>query len=157
MIMITLGTGLGFTHAVDGQVQKSETGSPVKGLWNAPYNGGILEDYVSRRGILRLYAELGGKLDEGEDVKEISLRARNGEKEALESFSLMGRHLAAGSSQLIADLGIRQIIFGGQISRSFRFMEDAVRKELSDLEGLTITTVSDFSNAAFKGLVEMLK
>ena len=48
--MVTLGTGLGFTYAVNGQVQKSETGSPAKGLWNAPYLGGILEDYVSRRG-----------------------------------------------------------------------------------------------------------
>ena len=145
--MITLGTGLGFTHAVDGQVQKSETGSPAKGLWNAPYNGGILEDYVSRRGILRLYAELGGKLDEGEDVKEISLRARNGEKEALESFSLMGRHLAAGSSQLIADLNIRQIIFGGPISRSFDLIEKSLCEGLpapvkvgvsSDIEGLVL-------------------
>jgi hypothetical protein len=36
-------------------------------------------------------------------------------------------------------------------------MEDAVRKELAQIEGLTITTVSDFSNAAFKGLVQMLK
>ena len=36
-------------------------------------------------------------------------------------------------------------------------MEEAVRKELSKLEGLDIRTVSDFSNAAFKGLVEMLK
>ena len=145
--MITLGTGLGFTHAVEGQVQKSETGSPAKGLWNAPYNGGILEDYVSRRGILRIYAEVGGKLAEGEDVKEISLRARSGEKEALEAFSLAGRHLAAGSSQLIADLNIRQIIFGGQISRSFDLIEKSLCEGLpahvkvgvsSDIEGLVL-------------------
>ena len=45
----------------------------------------------------------------------------------------------------------------GQISRSFRFMEDAVRKELEGLADLdAITTVSDFSNAAFKGLAHML-
>ena len=145
--MITLGTGLGFTHAVEGQVQKSETGSPAKGLWNAPYNGGILEDYVSRRGILRIYAEVGGKLAEGEDVKEISLRARSGEKEALEAFSLAGRHLAAGSSQLIADLNIRQIIFGGPISRSFDLIEKSLCEGLpahvkvgvsSDIEGLVL-------------------
>ena len=145
--MITLGTGLGFTHAVDGQVQKSETGSPAKGLWNAPYKGGILEDYVSRRGILRLYAELGGRLADGEDVKEIALRARNGEKEAQEAFSLMGRHLAEGSSQLIDDLCIRQIIFGGQISRSFDLIEKSLCEGLpehvkvgvsSDIEGLVL-------------------
>lgn len=54
-------------------------------------------------------------------------------------------------------LGIFVPFFGGQISRSFKFMEAAVKKELSDIEGLDIRTVSDFSNAAFKGLVEMLK
>ena len=45
--MVTLGTGLGFTYSIDGKVQESETGSPAKGLWNAPYMGGILEEYVS--------------------------------------------------------------------------------------------------------------
>ena len=39
----------------------------------------------------------------------------------------------------------------------YLFMEAAVKKELSDIEGLDIRTVSDFSNAEFKGLVEMLK
>ena len=145
--MVTLGTGLGFTYSIDGNVQESETGSPAKGLWNAPYMGGILEEYVSRRGILRLYAEQGGKLAEGEDVKEVSLRARNGEEAALAAFRLAGSHLAAGASQLILDLGIRQIIFGGQISRSFDLMEGSLREGLpenvevkasSDIEGLVL-------------------
>ena len=147
--MITLGTGLGFTHAVDGQVQKSETGSPARGLWNAPYMGGILEEYVSRRGILRLYAELGGKLAEGEDVKEISLRARSGEKEALEAFSMMGRHLAAGSAELIEELGIRQIIFGGQISRSFDLMEKSFCEGLQ--EGVKVGVSSDIEGLVLVG------
>ena len=145
--MVTLGTGLGFTYAIDGVVQKSETGSPAAGLWNAPYMGGILEEYVSRRGILRHYAEQGGVLAEGEDVKEISLRARNGEEAALKAFSLAGSHLAAGASQLISDLGIRKIIFGGQISRSFDLMEKTLCaglpkgievKASSDIEGLVL-------------------
>lgn len=145
--MVTLGTGLGFTYSIDGKVQESETGSPAEGLWDAPYMGGILEEYVSRRGILRLYAEQGGKLAEGEDVKEVSLRARNGEEAALKAFSLAGSHLAAGASKLIADLGIRQIIFGGQISRSFDLMEKSIRegmpenveiKASSDIEGLVL-------------------
>ena len=145
--MVTLGTGLGFTYSIDGKVQESETGSPAEGLWDAPYMGGILEEYVSRRGILRLYAEQGGKLAEGEDVKEVSLRARNGEEAALKAFSLAGSHLAAGASKLIADLGIRKIIFGGQISRSFDLMEKSIRegmpenveiKASSDIEGLVL-------------------
>ena len=57
----------------------------------------------------------------------------------------------------LTEYNIRCLLFGGQISRSFRFMEEAVKAELADIEGLEIRTVSDFSNAAFKGLVEMLK
>ena len=145
--MVTLGTGLGFTYAVDGEIQKSETGSPAAGLWNAPYMGSILEEYVSRRGILRLYAQQGGVLAEGEDVKEVSLRARNGEEAAIQAFSLTGSHLAAGASQLIAELGIRKIIFGGQISRSFDLIQKSLCEGLpenvevmvsSDIEGLVL-------------------
>ena len=145
--MVTLGTGLGFTYAVDGEIQKSETGSPAVGLWNAPYMGGILEEYVSRRGILRLYAQQGGVLAEGEDVKEVSLRARNGEEAAIQAFSLTGSHLAAGASQLITELGIRKIIFGGQISRSFDLIQKSLCEGLpenvevmvsSDIEGLVL-------------------
>ena len=145
--MVTLGTGLGFTYAIEGKVQESETGSPAKGLWNAPYMGGILEEYVSRRGLIRLYEEQGGKLAEGEDVKEISIRARNGEEAALQAFSKAGSHLAAGASQLISELGIRKIIFGGQISRSFDLMEKSLCEGLpenvevkasSDIEGMVL-------------------
>ena len=145
--MVTLGTGLGFTYAIEGKVQESETGSPAKGLWNAPYMGGILEEYVSRRGLIRLYEEQGGKLAEGEDVKEISIRARNGEEAALQAFSNAGSHLAAGAAQLISELGIRKIIFGGQISRSFDLMEKSLCaglpenvevKASSDIEGMVL-------------------
>lgn len=130
--MVTLGTGLGFTYAVDGKVQESQTGSPAKGLWNAPYMDGILEDYVSRRGIIRIYLQQGGTLAEGEDVWEISIRARAGEKEALSAFALVGNHLASGAHQLIADLDIKQIIFGGQISRSFDLIEKSLLEGLPD-------------------------
>ena len=147
--MVTLGTGLGFTYAVEGVVQKSETGSPAAGLWNAPYMGGILEEYVSRRGILRHYAELGGVLAEGEDVKDISLRARNGEEAALKAFSLAGSHLAAGASQLISDLGIRKIIFGGQISRSFDLMEKSLCTGLP--EGIEVNASSDIEGLVLVG------
>lgn len=147
--MVTLGTGLGFTYAINGEVQISETGSPAKGLWDAPYMGGILEEYVSRRGILRLYAEQGGVLGEGEDVKEVSIRARSGEEAALNAFALAGSHLAAGAAQLISDLGIRQIIFGGQISRSFDLMEESLLKGLP--EGVNVKASSDIEGLVLVG------
>lgn len=147
--MVTLGTGLGFSYAVNGVIQKSETGSPAAGLWNAPYMGGILEEYVSRRGILRLYAQQGGVLAEGEDVKEVSLRARNGEEAALKAFSLAGTHLASGAAQIISDLKIKKIIFGGQISRSFDLMEKSLREGLP--EGVQVKVSSDIEGLVLVG------
>lgn len=147
--MVTLGTGLGFSYAVNGVIQKSETGSPAAGLWNAPYMDGILEEYVSRRGILRLYAQQGGVLAEGEDVKEVSLRARNGEEAALKAFSLAGTHLASGAAQIISDLKIKKIIFGGQISRSFDLMEKSLREGLP--EGVQVKVSSDIEGLVLVG------
>ena len=45
---------------------------------------------------------------------------------------------------------IANMLFGVQISRSFRFMEEAVKKELSDIEGLDIRTVSDLTDFLLK-------
>ena len=136
--MSTFGTGLGFAYAVEGEIQESPMGSPARDLWNMPYEGGILEDYISRRAILRFYAELGGILAEGEDVKEISIRARQGDEKASEAFRMAGRHYAAGARGMIEELGIRHILFAGQIARSFDLMEKDIREGLGDRIGISV-------------------
>lgn len=149
----TFGTGLGFAYAVDGKVQESEAGSPAKNLWNLPYMGGILEDYVSRRAILRFYAELGGHLAEGEDVKDISIRAREGEACALEAFRKAGRHYAAGAKELIGSLGIRHLMFAGQIAKSFDLMENEIRAGLG--ESLSISVLDDIRGTVLTGAASL--
>lgn len=149
----TFGTGLGFAYATDGLVQESETGSPAKGLWNAPYMGGILEDYVSRRGILRLYAEQGGVLAEGEDVKEISILARKGDAKALEAFHLAGKHFAAGAKDMIRSLNIRHLMFAGQIAKSFDLMEDEIRKGLGD--SVSVSVLEDIQGTVLIGAASL--
>ena len=130
--LATFGTGLGFSYAVDGNIQIGNDGSPATSLWNRPYEGGILEDYVSRRGILRTYASLGGILKDGEDVKEIADLARQGDEKALEAFKETGRHFAQGTENLIRELGITNLLFAGQIARSFDLMEEEIRNGLGD-------------------------
>lgn len=148
----TFGTGLGFAHSVDGKVMESPAGSPSKDMWNKPYADGILEDYVSRRAILRFYAEQGGVLEDGEDVKEISDRARQGDSKALEAFRSAGRHYAAGAKEIVAELGIRHLLFAGQISKSFDLMETEIREglgndiELSVLEDIQGTVLAGISS-----------
>lgn len=152
--MSTFGTGLGFAHAIDGKIQESPLGSPARDIWNLPYNGGILEDFISRRAILRFYAGFGGELAEGEDVKEISIRARQGDEKALEAFRCAGRHYAAGARGMIEELGIRHILFAGQIARSFDLMEKEIREGLgNDVE---ISVLDDIQGTVLTGAASLL-
>ena len=146
----TFGTGLGFAYSVGGEVMESPTGSPARNIWNLPYLGGILEEYVSRRAILRFYSEQGGVLAEGEDVKEISERARKGDAKALEAFRSAGRHYAAGVKELISELGIRQLLFAGQIARSFDLMESAIREGLG--EEIRLSVLDDIQGTVLIGV-----
>lgn len=151
--MSTLGTGLGFAYAVDGVVMESETGSPARNLWNAPYGDGILEDYVSRRAILRVYADLGGMLAEGEDVKEIADKARGGDDKALEAFRCAGRHYAAGAKDLIMELGVTDLLFAGQIAKSFDLMEDEITSGLG--ECVKVSVLDDIQGTVLVGIASL--
>lgn len=149
----TFGTGLGFAYAVDGVIQESPAGSPAVNLWNAPYEGGILEDYISRRAILRFYEETGGVIEEGEDVKEVAAKARKGDRNALEAFRTAGRHYAAGARETLERLEIRHLFFGGQIARSFDLMEEEIRKGLP--EKVQISVLDDIQGTVLIGITSL--
>ena len=151
--MSTLGTGLGFAYAKDGVVQESPMGSPAVDLWNAPYEGGILEDFVARRAILRFYSEQGGILAEGEDVKEIADKAREGDARALEAFCSAGRHYAAGAGDVIERLEIRHLLFAGQIAKSFDLMEKEIRDGLG--KDLKVSVVDDIQGTVLAGIASL--
>jgi glucokinase len=143
--------------AQNGAVLQTETGSPLVSIWNLPYDGGILEDYASKRGFYNTWKLVTGSMPpEDMTVAEMGRLAGEGDITALEVFATVGGFIAANIKEYLKEYKISCLLFGGQISRSFRYMEDAVRKELTDVEGLTIRTVSDFSNAAFNGLAAML-
>ncbi len=144
--LVTLGTGLGFSYAIDGEIQMNEHLSPAVSLYNRPYREGVLEDYVSRRAILKAY----GRPVEG-DVREISDRARAGEKEAVEAFLSAGRAFAEGAGPLLRELGISTVWFGGQIAKSFDLMRPAAEPLL---EGISLRVAEDFEQAALLGAAE---
>ena len=156
--LVSLGTGLGFSMSNNGKVLQTDTGSPLVSIWNLPYNGGILEDYASKRGFYNTWEAITGERPSEElTVAEMGRLAGEGNETALKVFSQVGKFIACNIKDKLKEYNIECLLFGGQISRSFRFMQDAVQAELSNIEGLVINTVSDFSNAAFKGLVQMLK
>ena len=141
--LVTLGTGLGFSYANGGKIAKNADGGPAESLWNQPYRDGILEDAVSRRGIIAAY---GGS--EGIDVKEISERARKGDTAARAAFESAGKSFAEGAAPLLKRLEIGHLVFAGQISRSF----DLIRPGIGDALQCAISVSPDIQGAVFKGL-----
>lgn len=157
--LVSLGTGLGFALSRNGEVLCSPTGGPAEVIYNRPYREGILEDYASKRGFLHIYAQVTGREPDAElTVADLGRMAGEGDRAALETFARAGAILAAELSGLLCSHRIECLLFGGQISRSFRFMEPALREGLQDMEGLReIAPVKYIGEAAFYGLLSRME
>lgn len=157
--VVTLGTGLGFSHTIDGEIQFSPVGSPAVSIYNRPYRDGVLEDYASKRGFLRSYAEVCGKeLPSNLTVAMIGGLCAEGDKEALQSFYNVGEILATELKPLLEEFNIECLLFGGQISRSFRFFEPAISHLKDDVASLKhISSMQNLSTAAPLGLLSKLR
>jgi len=142
--MIALGTGLGFAMYIDGDILKSDLGSPKVSIYNRPYRDGVLEDYASKRGVQRLFGR------DDITVKEIASLARNGDDKAIRAFSGMGEIIGEAIAPILREHSVRSLILGGQISRSADLFIPSLKGKLPDLD--SIKTVSDFENATFNGL-----
>ncbi len=134
IIGITLGMGLGSAFMVDDRVVTEGPGVPPEGwLWNLPYKGGILEDKVSRRGIIKKYRELTG---EELDVKEIALRGFRGDRNSLKVFEEVGLILGKCLKPIAMEFKPDCIVFGGQISKAFDLFRDPLIRELRKVHSL---------------------
>jgi glucokinase len=136
--MVTLGTGIGGGIVIDGQLRRGRHGFAGE-IGHTPINRsdtgwpcacglhGCVESYAGTRGLLRKYAELGGKADE---IRPISEAARQGNVAAVATFAAMGEALGIGVSAIQNTLDLDAIIFTGGISPSFDLVEPALRASL---------------------------
>lgn len=154
--LVTIGTGLGFGCSLQGKLQLSDTGAPGISIFRTPCGDGILEDYVSKRGITRLYLEAGGA-EQGITVAEIAGRAFGGDANAIAAFNRAGSILGKALAPVLGELMIDTLLFGGQISKSFELFEASLREELKGVASLrSITPARHISQAPFHGLISIL-
>ena len=144
--LVTLGTGLGFAIARRGMVRYGPTLSPADVIWNLPWEGGILEEKVSGRGLRAIYGELGG--DPTLTARDIAEEAFHGDRIAFEAYERMGAILGAAIRDILAENQVDTLLFGGQISQSLDLMEDGLRSELGD----EIRIARAPEKAVFKGI-----
>jgi len=146
VVGITLGTGVGSAFAISGQIVT--TGDVPNGgfLWNAPFQGGIVEDFVSTRGIRRVFKGLGGA---DISVSEIATHATTDHiaRTTMQQFgAILGKALKSTCSAFHPDA----IVLGGAISRSAHLFLPKAQAQLNGT-GTQLIVSKLFDNATLLG------
>ena len=123
LFAITLGTGVGACFLVNGTALRSGSEVPEGGeIWNTPWKGRILEDFISRRTIEELYRQkrkIDPTLPAHDNVKDIAQAARKGNQEAQQVFRVFAENIGHSLASHVVSFHPEIIVLGGQISKAF--------------------------------------
>jgi glucokinase len=143
----TLGTGIGSAFAVDGRIVTEGPGVPPGGeIWNFPYQGGIVEDFVSTRALQADYQRRTGRL---RTVAELAAVAAT-DAAAAAAFVEFGRQLGLALHPALEVFAPDVVVLGGGISRSAQLFLPAAEEVLRDLH-LQVRVSVLFDHAALVG------
>jgi glucokinase len=142
VIGITLGTGLGSARCIDGPTEDAELS-----VW--PFHDGIIEDYVSTRGLIKTYREITGFPIK--DVKSLADSYHSGAG-ANKAFKIFASNLSIFLRMFIQRDRPEVVVVGGNISHAWDLFMPDVKKHLADLmENTNIVKSQLDENAALIG------
>ncbi len=174
---LTLGTGIGAAFAIDNHIADSSPnnaeGVPPGGeMWNLPYNGATVEDFVSTLFLRHQFQQLTGLEAE---VSTIADTAKGDHPcpepplppsvpsldpndpyaahcRARQAFQDFGHHLGLALNQHAAAFRPDIIVMGGGIARASALFLSATRKTLTFETKLAISTLMDEAPLAGAGV-----
>lgn len=123
---VTLGTGFGLGFVYQGHIFNGATGTAFE-FALTPYRDGVYEDYISGRGLAKIYTSLTG---EKVAPEEVTKRAKAGEKAALDAWEDFGGHLAQALIALVMVLDPDIIVIGGSMVAGWDFFYPNLTKQL---------------------------
>lgn len=186
-IGITLGTGIGCAYATDGRIAVpsdqpgGDPGVPPGGeMWNLPYRGVTVEDFVSTRYLRWHYLELTGLEAEVSDVAAIAQcredapcppleetlarqpvtdltggvqtsASKIAAKAARQAFADFGAHLGGALNQHAGQFKPDVVVLGGGIARASALFLPATRKALTFATEIAISVLMDEAPLAGAG------
>ena len=133
-VALTIGTGLGAGFVENGRIATASDKVPPGGeVWNLPYSGGILEDYVSARAVVAAYDRLtaGGRPGTA-SARDIGDRASQGSQPAIKAYQEMGTAIGRGLAPVLLRFQPETLVIGGHVARSLPIFGPAISQALAD-------------------------
>ena len=125
IIGITLGTGLGSGFVAGGKIIYDGKGVPYDASLNAvPYRGKTAEDFISSRGLRKIYTEKGGNANY--EVLQIAQAAKAGEELGITVFNELGRMIAEVLTPWLKEFEADTLVIGGSIAGSYALFEESL-------------------------------
>jgi glucokinase len=158
LIGLTLGTGFGSAFMIAGEPVGTGPGvPPLAWIGGLPYRHGLLDDFISRRGILQRYAKLAGHDAPGLDVGDIAALAYRNDRTARQVFEEMGSLLGHALVPLVQAFQAEAMIVGGKIAKSFTLFNLPLEAEFNQAQlPITIRPASNIDQSAVLGAGQFL-
>lgn len=150
-IFLTIGTGAGSAFIEHGELVKSGNRVPENGwIYQEPFGDSVVDDYISKRGVLKIAEELGIEVIDGE-VKTLAEMANDGNPKAREVFAHFGRNIGKALNPYIKSFNPNAVILGGQISKSIELFKDGIFQTLENKD-IIVEISENTSLSTFVGI-----
>jgi glucokinase len=124
----TLGTGLGSAIVIDGKLLLGATETTGE-VWFSPYKDEFIEEYISGRGITRIYKKFTGKEVSPPQIADLGYR---GQEAAIKTWKEFGEHLGYCIAWCVNILDPGVVILGGSIAKAFNLFSQAMEEFLRE-------------------------
>ncbi|WP_048640245.1 ROK family protein [Cyclobacterium amurskyense] len=152
VVGITLGTGIGTGIIANGHLYTGRLCGA--GEWGAiPYLDGTFEDYCGSKFFKERYKT---------SAKKLSVRASEGDQEAIEIFYEFGKHIGELIYRLLLTFAPEAIVIGGSIRKAFPYFEKGVQEVIDAFPYLPISEnlklyVSSSNDSAILGAISLVE
>lgn len=160
-LMVTLGTGIGGAAVIDGKLFLGGNGNGVEVGHMLADAESVYEDYISKRAIVAYALEKLKKEKYADSVlstykpeeltsKDIEAALKNGDKLARKIYAHFGKWLGRNLVSSMRVLDINTILLGGGVSKTFKYMEKTMMKEITSFLGPYYTDKLVIQKASLK-------
>lgn len=152
-LFLCIGTGCGSAFGINGRLAPEGTaGVPPHGfVYSLSYRDGCIDDYISKRGLMRLTQAYLGEPLEGKALAEL---ANTGNPAAIACFLQFGRNLCEAVTPILETFQPQCLCIGGQISKSARLFLGPLEETCRQM-GIRSYVTEDTSKRTFQGLTRI--